>query len=805
MPRRKRNQVEELTFEPVAKRTRNGQKQQEQTTTPDARPSDEGGTDVPLKHGNDSSNSGNPEESNDDGGASLPDSTGDSGLRGKKTHEVGTQTSASCTAKNRTTGTQTASSHHQRPKTKSTGSQDTPPQRAVSSSRLSASHIGSSRQDSDIVPPKQGSYNPSDISSYPTDTNWYTSQPRDSSLEDPEDYKPGGYLPIRPGATLLYRRYEVVHKLGVGGSAVVWLARDHQLERYVAIKIFRADRTKEDGLREYHRQIKLEQNMLKADLDQYIVPMYNCFRVPGRPGSHLCLVFGLAGPSIASLRDSQLTLQLRPDFVRSLARQMVEALQKIHAAGITWSDLNASNMTLGLINIDAWSVTEVYQYLGPANYTEVEVLPGFAEYVEKYDFDLRLVYPIDFSVKGRWRYVLPQIKCIDFGDSVLTDEAGDEDDDDWRVQARYTDPETHFWSLRPTQASDIWALAAIWFEMRSGEQLFETDARWTKSAQIECAHLATIGPCPHAWYRKLLKKIDAREKDLSDVSKRSPAYNDALYEAMWRTRAQAREIRSLIPGRKIPDILARLLYKMYLRLVNFVRTIRQRLPCPHDVGQWLNDCVPCTCGQDTCGFGSNFSLKNNPPYLADQRALKLHEEDGIEFMPGDGTLRRRIEDIGDSPGEEHSVYESDESDSERPDRGLCPPNLPSRYPLGQQEAQDFEDVLLMMLTWYRRDRASLDEILNMPWLDPEVEYNTDDEEDEDDREREGAQRMADEPWLAPCLRTPRMGNWYGHSSESTETSRRASESDISCTSDREGSDGSDGAQLQSELLGNTLF
>ncbi|CAK7275186.1 hypothetical protein SEPCBS57363_006551 [Sporothrix epigloea] len=63
-------------------------------------------------------------------------------------------------------------------------------------------------------------------------------------IEDIENYAPGGYHPVEIGDVISSgeREYEVVHKLGHGGYATVWLVRSgEQLTTYNALKILCAD------------------------------------------------------------------------------------------------------------------------------------------------------------------------------------------------------------------------------------------------------------------------------------------------------------------------------------------------------------------------------------------------------------------------------------------------------------------------------------------------------------------------------------------------------------------------------------
>lgn len=43
-------------------------------------------------------------------------------------------------------------------------------------------------------------------------------------------YKPGGYHPTHLGDSLKSGRYQILHKIGWGGYATVWLAKDHRFD-----------------------------------------------------------------------------------------------------------------------------------------------------------------------------------------------------------------------------------------------------------------------------------------------------------------------------------------------------------------------------------------------------------------------------------------------------------------------------------------------------------------------------------------------------------------------------------------------
>ena len=65
-------------------------------------------------------------------------------------------------------------------------------------------------------------------------------------VEELEMYEIGGYHPIHIGDELHGGRYRIVHKLGYGSYATVWLVRDQVKNRYAALKIAAADPPREE-------------------------------------------------------------------------------------------------------------------------------------------------------------------------------------------------------------------------------------------------------------------------------------------------------------------------------------------------------------------------------------------------------------------------------------------------------------------------------------------------------------------------------------------------------------------------------
>lgn len=112
----------------------------------------------------------------------------------------------------------------------------------------------------------------------------------EDDIEDVHKYVPGGYHPVDIDDEI--DEYTVIHKLGSGGFATVWLVRSCKDSQYYALKVLCAD-APEKTVNE--RRI-LER--LGCHSHPGVVKLFRAFDITGPNGVHTCLVLPVFGPSL---------------------------------------------------------------------------------------------------------------------------------------------------------------------------------------------------------------------------------------------------------------------------------------------------------------------------------------------------------------------------------------------------------------------------------------------------------------------------------------------------------------------------
>lgn len=151
-------------------------------------------------------------------------------------------------------------------------------------------------------------------------------------VEDLEGYQMGGYHPVHINDNFCNGRYRIVHKLGFGTYSTVWLARDHHMERYVAVKIVVADSSKTST------ESRILRHLSKVLPDhaarRYTSPLLDEFYIDGPNGRHVCLVSEPARCSVADSKEACRYWMFPMTIARAVAAQAILGLRDINSCGV---------------------------------------------------------------------------------------------------------------------------------------------------------------------------------------------------------------------------------------------------------------------------------------------------------------------------------------------------------------------------------------------------------------------------------------------------------------------------------------
>ncbi|KAF2789022.1 kinase-like protein [Melanomma pulvis-pyrius CBS 109.77] len=228
-------------------------------------------------------------------------------------------------------------------------------------------------------------------------------------------YRPGGYHPICLGDTFKDGRYKILHKLGYGGFATVWAARDRSRQEYVALKVSAAEI--------HERSYELEVLSALAALNskepgaRHIVQLVDHFLIQGPNGTHDCVVLEFLGPSVMDnnflrLNNGRLPGQL----AKSCIQQAFLALAHLHKHNIAHGDLHTHNLAFVVPSLHTLTEDEFIEKLGLPQIGFVArrdgrpLEPNLPPYLVQ-----TTSYPAEVSLTRH-----QQIKLVDFGESFFT-------------------------------------------------------------------------------------------------------------------------------------------------------------------------------------------------------------------------------------------------------------------------------------------------------------------------------------------------------------------------------------------------
>uniref|UniRef100_H0ZDT1 non-specific serine/threonine protein kinase n=1 Tax=Taeniopygia guttata TaxID=59729 RepID=H0ZDT1_TAEGU len=159
-------------------------------------------------------------------------------------------------------------------------------------------------------------------------------------------FSTGGHHPMQEGE-VFNTQYQVLHKLGRGAFATVWLCQDMRRQKQVAVKVLKSREGFADTAQDEVAFLRCVNCMKKKDLaGENIVCLLDDFRMIGENGFHI-LLWRVLGPSIRCLMGNYRAQGLPLPFVKKSLQQVLAGLHFLHeCCRIIHADIKPENILL---------------------------------------------------------------------------------------------------------------------------------------------------------------------------------------------------------------------------------------------------------------------------------------------------------------------------------------------------------------------------------------------------------------------------------------------------------------------------
>ncbi|KAH7152712.1 serine threonine protein kinase, CMGC group [Dactylonectria macrodidyma] len=181
------------------------------------------------------------------------------------------------------------------------------------------------------------------------------------------DYIESRYYPVRIGE-VLRDRYQIVGKLGFGASSTVWLARDLDGRRHVALKLFVNSESMGEQLdHELTIYKRISKSAAKHPGRGAVRELLDSFDVTGPDGCHRCLVHPPLWESALTFLHRNPVRRLPTPVLAFVLRRLFLALDFLHTeCRIIHTDIKADNIMFGIDDDSVFSAFEEQELLNPS-------------------------------------------------------------------------------------------------------------------------------------------------------------------------------------------------------------------------------------------------------------------------------------------------------------------------------------------------------------------------------------------------------------------------------------------------------